>query len=87
MARYGTRPVLRKRKFVRVSPEKRVIIAQALVRDLPTKMLKQIAAEFGISYSVCYKIMRELVEVGKTYSLKRVSTEAQEKPESGEVQG
>lgn len=85
MAKYGLKRVRRARGYKHLSAERKALIAASLVRDLPTKMLKQIAAEWGIGYSTAYKILRSHVIVTKQYILRQASEEAQEKPKSNQV--
>lgn len=85
MAKSGSKRVRRPRGYKHLSAEKKALIAASLVRDLPTKMLKQIAAEWGITYSLAFKILQSHVVVTKQYILRQASPEAQEKPESDQV--
>lgn len=56
------------------------MIAKAIIAD--NKPLKQIASEFGCSYALVYKVLREYVNVTKVMTLRYPEVDAQEPKES-----
>lgn len=72
------RPLIKRKskKLFRLTPERAQMIAKAIIRQ--DKPLKQIASEFGCSYALAWKIMREYVNVEKTMTLRYPDLDAQE---------